>query len=173
MILATHFFSNRLNHYTLKILEEENWEGGFSLKDKIRSLFREKWKTGVMLLIMIFLFISCFNQINFKDKQVLLEEELVKQKAITISMAIYSGCEDYLLNESSEKIHEYLLEVVEYNKGNRIEKIKINGFKRNEDGSMDVFVQIYDERDLGVEFHDMKFRKSGERWILEEFGVDA
>jgi hypothetical protein len=101
------------------------------------------------------------------------EEELIKQKSISISLATYSGASNYLSDMSNENTYKYLLDTLKLNDNKKIDVIKINSFVLNDDGSVNVVTEIYEKPFKTVLFHDMKFKKSNSKWVLVGFGADA
>lgn len=131
----------------------------------------KRYKIFIVYFIFILLVTGCSSEENIELDDI--EEELIKQKAISISMATYSGSANYLKASSDKDEHKHLLDTLNINKDKKINDIKISTFVVNDDGSVLVIVEIYDEPFKTVLFHEMTFNKLYNKWVLVDFGVSA
>jgi hypothetical protein len=101
-----------------------------------------------------------------------IEQELVKQKAISITMAMYSGCKDYIAQESVEKARIQVNSAIRRLNGRRLDKISIQGYGINDDNTFYIEIQVYEEPYDTALFHDMIFKKVDGKWMLNSFETD-
>lgn len=131
----------------------------------------KRYKIFMVYFIFILLVTGCSSEKNIKLDGI--EEELIKQKAISISMATYSGSTNYLKESSDKDAQKHLLDMLNINKDKKINDLKISTFVVNDDGSALVIVEIYDEPFKTVLFHEMTFKKLDNKWVLVDFGISA
>ena len=95
-----------------------------------------------------------------------------ENQAIEISRALYTGNEEFVLQFSDEKTHEYLKDTIESNKGIEIRDISINSTSQ-ENRKYTVILEITDTKDDDIIYHQMIFEKLEDTWKLIEFGIDT
>lgn len=121
------------------------------------------------ILIIAFLGYFCMQNYLFDD-----EQEIVEQKALTISMAIYANSETYLKEVSNEDVLIYLLHSLRASSGKSLNKISISSVNYDEiNNDFNVIVEIHEQPRLTVLFHNMVFKKINNNWVLVSFSQDA
>lgn len=106
------------------------------------------------------------------DKKPTYAEGSLENQAIEISRALYTGNEEFVLQCSDEKTHEYLQNTIKSNEGIKIRGISITSTSQ-ENGKHTVILEITDSKDYDIIYHQMIFEKLEDTWKLIEFGIDT
>ncbi len=103
---------------------------------------------------------------NLRDNFQEAETGMLSQQAIGISLATYSGCRNLLQQNSA------LLEVEKLNKAREVLDIKVVAVIKHLDGSVTVRTEMTDTPGQETVYHEMRFEKHADKWLLMDFGID-
>lgn len=99
-----------------------------------------------------------------------IERELIEEKALAASKAIYSGDKNYLKQVSMETNLDYFQELIDLNKNIKLKSAKVNSYDKKEEDFVIITILIDDSK--GKVYHQYVFKKISGEWIIAEFGVD-
>lgn len=109
-----------------------------------------------------------------EDKTSINEIEYLKQKSISVSLATYTGSKNILVNNSTEKSRDYLLDIMfrNTNKEVLIEKIDVNSFEKK-DKKIIITIKIQEKPFESILFHQFIYEFIDDKWLIVDFGLDA
>ncbi|WP_066501789.1 hypothetical protein [Abyssisolibacter fermentans] len=124
-----------------------------------------------MVTLTLILLTSC--TLN-KDKTTVNEIEYLKQKSISVSLATYTGTKNILVNNSTEKSRDYLLDTMfrNTNKEVLIEKIDLNSFEKK-DKRIIITISIQEKPFKSILFHQFIYEFINDKWVIVDFALDA
>ncbi len=133
-------------------------------------------KRNLPLIIIILSFViiwslgCCFSKANLANAT---EEELLKAKALAVTMSIYLRNMDLIPVEIESDPQQEINKVIEHLEPNcKLDKAFINSCHKESKGTR-VIVQLEETPFKTVLFHEMTFQKISGRWILVDFESDV
>ena len=134
-------------------------------------------KRNLPLIIIILSFViiwslgCCFSKTNSANAA---EEELLKTRALAVTMSIYLRNMDLIPVEMESDPQKEINRVIKYLETNcKLDKAFINSYHKEDEGKIRVIVQLEENPFKTVLFHEMTFQKISGRWILVDFESDV
>ncbi|HHV18630.1 MAG TPA: hypothetical protein GXZ27_07200 [Thermoanaerobacterales bacterium] len=134
-------------------------------------------KRNLPLIIIISSFVivwtlGCYlSKINLTNAA---EEELLKTKALAVTMSIYLRNTDLISIEMESDTQQEINKVIKYLDPNcNLDKAFISSYNEEDNEKIRVIVQLEENPFKTVLFHEMTFQKISGRWILVDFESDV
>lgn len=129
----------------------------------------------LLIIVSVLCLIMSYAYFDKKKELDYMQEEYIKQKAITMSLCTYTGAKDILIENSIDTALDYIIDTMNINKEKEVEivEIKVNSYSVNNDNTISVYVAIEEKPFKTILFHEMTFKKIDGYWKLVKFGVSA